>query len=1012
MPLAILFGLLLSGTVLFAQDAFVQGNIRDENGEPMIGVNILSKNKATGVITDLEGNYTISVAPADTLEFSYVGYVTQTIPLENKTTISLTMLPAQELLDEVVVIGYGTVRKKDITSSITTVTGAAINQTQQGNFTEALQGLAAGVQVFSTDGSPRANPTVIIRGATSINGNPNPMYVVDGIPIGRNPNQINSEDIESISILKDASATAIYGTQAANGVILITTKKGKMGQSNFSVNASYGLQHLLKPEVATAKEFMLVHNEKYFNAGQGEFALFSQEQIDTLQGTDWWNEAMRTFAPKYNLNIGFDGGTKKFRYSGSLGYFRQESQMEVGNWDKITARFNTEYHFNDNIKFGQNFYPRMESWINTPQIWGLISMDPTTPVYRPEEEQVGLNRYSIFQRSYNNDNWNPMGEIERAKVNNNNLLVGLQTNTYLNIRFLKDFVFNTQLGLDFSSVMMDRYNPEFSIDPGKESNQINSVSREVDNFYGYVWNNTLSYMKTLGGLHNINLMVGSVAQKDRTRDVWGYKKAIPNDNPSLRYLTAAEQEPDANGNDVVNTALFSLLGRVMYNYSEKYYVNASIRRDGSYKFPENNRYAIFPAVSVAWSAHNEDFIKDLSTISQLKIRAGWGRVGNQEALASNVFLYTLEKSPYVYGSSGATLVGAYNNQYANQNIQWETVEDYSGGVDLVLFKNRLSVTADLFSKRTIDMIMLKSYPFFSGYPDFEAQIWTNIGSIKSNGLELSLGYSDSKGDFSWSGTLNLTHVKTSTLKLADGADYNDAWWGDYVTKTREGELVGQFWGYKTDGLFQNQTEVLAHTDEHGNIMQPDAKPGDVRFVDLNADGVINDEDNTFIGSGQPDLTTGLNLYAAYKGFSITMSLYASFGADVFNATLWEWSWGANTSNVYAGSYDDAWHGEGTSNRLPILDLNDYNQNYDKISDIYIENGNFFKFRYIKLAYELPPLKGLKSASVFANVENPLFYTKYTGFDPEQYGSVTAQNIDWGDKYPNPIVITFGFSVQF
>jgi len=1004
--------LMFSGALLLAQTHTVEGNITDENKQALIGANIIVKNKAQGVSTDLEGNYSILAAPFDTLEFRYVGYETQEVPVQNRTNISLQMLPSKELLDEVVVIGYGTVRKKDLTSSITTVSGAAITQTQQGNFTQALQGLAAGVQVFSTDGSPGANPTVIIRGATSINGNPNPMYVVDGIPIGRNPNQINPDDIESISILKDASSTAIYGTQAANGVILITTKKGQMGQSNFSVNVSYGLQHLLKPEVATAKEFMLVHNEKYYNAGQGEYALFSQEQVDTVQGTDWWEEAMEMFAPKYNFNLGFDGGTKKFRYSGSVGYFRQESQVAAGYWDKITARFNTEYHFNDNIKFGQNFYPRVESWINTPQIWGLISMDPTTPVYRPEEEQVGLNRYSIFQRSYNNDIWNPMGEIERAKVNNNNMLVGIQTNSYLNIRFLKDFIFNTQLGLNFSSVMMDRYDPEFSIDPGKESNQVNSVSREADNFYGYVWNNTLSYMKTMDGVHNLNLMVGSVAEKGRTRDVWGYKKAIPNDNESLRYLTAAEEEPDSDGNDEVNTALFSLLGRFMYNYDEKYYVNASVRRDGSYKFPEDNRYAVFPAVSVAWAAHNETFMESQSTISQLKVRAGWGRVGNQEALGSNVYLYTLDKAPYVYGSSAATLVGAYNNQYANQNIRWETVEDYSGGVDLLLFRNRLSVTADLFSKRTIDMIMLKSYPFFSGYPDFEAQIWTNIGSIKSNGIEISLGYADSKENFSWSATLNLTHVRTSTLKLADGADYNDAWWGDYVTKTREGELVGQYWGYKTDGLFQNQSEVLAHTDEHGNIMQPDAKPGDVRFVDLNADGVISDEDKTFIGSGQPDLTAGLNLFAAYKGFSLTVNLYASLGADIFNATLWEWSWGANTSNVFGGSYEDAWHGEGTSDRLPILDLNDYNQNYDKISDIYIENGNYMKIRFIKLAYELPEIKGLKSASVFINVENPLFYTKYIGFDPEQYGSVTAQNIDWGDKYPDPIITSFGVSVQF
>jgi len=1001
----------LVGGGLCAQEREISGRVSDERSEALIGVNIVVKNSLVGVITDATGSFSLSATPTDTLVFTYVGYESLELVVGEQLRMDVQMLPAAEALEELVFIGYGSVRKKDLTSAIATVEGEVINQTSQGNFTRAMQGLNAGIQVFSTDGSPGASPTVIIRGATSINGNPNPFYVVDGIPIGRNPNQINSADIESISILKDASATAIYGTKAANGVILITTKKGKMGQSNFHVNASRGMQHLRKPEIAGAREYMLVHNEKYYNAGQGEYALFSPEQIDTTQTTDWWEEAMRTFAPRYDLNIGFDGGTRKLRYSGSLGYFRQEAQMEVGQWEKVTARFNTEYHFSENIKLGQNFAPRMENWINTPSIWGLISMDPTTPVFRPLDEQAGLNRYSIYQRSYNNDTWNPMAELERGKVNNQNLLIGMQSNTYLNVRFLEDFIFNTQLGLDFTSLMSDRYDPEFVIDPGKESNPVNSVSRQVDNNYAFVWNNTLSYVKTLGERHNLNLMAGFVTEKGRYRYVWGYKKAIPNDDPSLRYLTAGELEPDSDGNDA-SASLVSVLGRVMYNFDERYFLTMSIRRDGSSRFPKKNRFGVFPAFSGAWSLHNEDFIRDLGFISLLKLRAGWGRVGNEEMLNDNFFINSLGKAPYVFGSAGSTLVGSYSDRFANTDLRWETVEDFSGGIDVALFRNQLSLTAELFSKKTIDMIMLKSYPFFSGYPDFEAMIWTNIGSIHSGGVEISLGYRGQQGDFSWNASLNLTHVRTRTLELADGVDYNDSWWGDYITKSREGELVGQFWGYRTDGIFQNQAEVLAHTDEHGDIMQPDAKPGDVRFQDLNRDGVISDEDKTFIGSGQPDLTSGLNLSAAYRGLSLSMGLYASLGADIFNTVLWEWSWGANNSNVFAGSYDDAWHGEGTSDRLPILDLNDNNQNYDKISDLYIESGNFLKIRFVHIAYELSSFWKLKSASVFANVENPLFHTKYSGFDPEQYGSVTTQNIDWGDKYPDPLIFTLGLKVQF
>jgi len=585
----VFLSIIMVSTALKSQDVTVKGTITDETNVTMPGVNVFLRGTTQGTISDVNGYYSLRVEMGDTIVFSFLGYKEQEIQVKSEQ-LNVQLQLESFSLEEVVAIGYGNVRRKDLTSSISTIKGEEISKIPtRGNFTESLQGMVAGVQVFNTSGSPGSSPTVIIRGVTSINGDPNPMYVVDGIPIGKNVNQINSQDIESVEILKDASATAIYGTQAANGVILITTKKGKMGEENFYVSASYGLQDLKNPGIADAKEYMLVQNEKRYNAGQGEYALFSKEEIDNAKTTDWWDETMRNLAPIYNLNIGFDGGSRKFRYSVNAGYFRQESQMVVGNWNRFTLRVNTEYHFNDNITFGMNFSPRVETWKNTPDIWANISMDPTTPVYIPEAEWADKNRYSIFQRSYNNDIWNPMGTIERFKVNNGNMLAGLATNTYLNIRFLKDFSFRTQLGLDFSSLMQDRYDPEFVIDLGKESNLVNSVSREVDNYYSFVWNNTINYIKTINDAHNINVMAGLVAEKGKTRDVWGYKKGIPNDSEYLRYLAAATLEPDANGNDVTNVALSSMLGRVMYNYKERYLFNFSIRRDGSFKFPEKNR---------------------------------------------------------------------------------------------------------------------------------------------------------------------------------------------------------------------------------------------------------------------------------------------------------------------------------------------------------------------------------------------------------------------------------------
>ncbi len=333
-------------------------------------------------------------------------------------------------------------------------------------------------------------------------------------------------------------------------------------------------------------------------------------------------------------------------------------------------------------------------------------------------------------------------------------------------------------------------------------------------------------------------------------------------------------------------------------------------------------------------------------------------------------------------------------------------------LELGFLDNSITFIGALFSKRTKDMIMLKAFPFYSGYPNFEAMVWSNIGSIKSNGVELTAGYNDMKGTFTWNINLNFTHIKTTADKLADDVPYYDAWWGDYITKTEEGQLVGQFWGYKTDGLFQNQTQINSHTDEYGTLLQPQAKPGDVKFVDLNHDGVIDDSDKTYIGSGQPDFTAGLNFGMQWKGFDFSMMLYASVGAEIFNTTKWEWNWGANNQNTFAGSYEESWHGEGTSNSVPILDLNDYNQNYDKISDIYVDNGDFLKVRNIQLGYTFQNIRKIKNFRIYFNIDNPFVFTNYKALDPELYGWVTTQNVDWGSNYYNPVIFSFGLNFKF
>ena len=1010
---ALVLLLLIGSATLMAQN--IKGKVVDENGLGLPGVNILISGTIQGVVTNVDGAYSIKANLGDTLLFSFIGYKSQKLAVSAPAMPLVKMVPDVETMDEVVIIGYGSVRKKDLSSSISTVKSGEITKTSQGNFTKALQGKVAGVQVFNAGGGPGSAPKIVIRGAISLNGTADPMYVVDGIPIGRNANQINQNDIESISILKDASAAAIYGTEASNGVVLITTKKGQMGTTNFELTANFGLQHLKNPGMADAREFMLVHNARAINAGNQ--APYSQADIDNPPvDINWWDEVVNKVAPKYDITLGFNGGSKKFRYSGSVGYTGQKSQMDVGKWERYSGRFNTEYHFTDNIKFGQNLYPRVESWKNTPNLWYAIQTSPNTPVLRTNHEQY--DRYSKWSTpvnfNQNNQPLNPYKDQELAKVNNSNLEVLVRSNSFLNIRFLKDFVFNTQLGLEFQSNMYDKYNPKYSGENGGDQNQINNVSRETRNYYGFTWNNTLSYIKTVDKVHNFNLMAGFVAQKGKYKQLYGYGEKIPSDDPTLRFIDAATANFSANGVDWIDNALVSVLGRVMYNYDERYFINATVRRDASFKFAENNRAAVFPAVSLAWSAHNEEFAAGINWLSQFKVRAGWGQVGNQDPLSGGTINYTLGKAPYVFGAGRQTFVGYYNNQFGNPDLKWETVEDLSAGIDLGVWKNKVTFTADVFSKRNKDMLMTKAYPYFSGYPNSDVKIWSNIGSLKSNGFELAIGYNDTQGDFTWNVNANLTHIETIADKLAEGETiYAGSWGGPYTTITMEGEKVGQYYGYKTDGLFQNQTEINAHSDEHGNLIQPSARPGDVRFKDLNKDGKIGDGDAIPLGSsGQPLFTTGLNLNAAYKNFDFSMSTYASVGADAINMGKYYWDCGAEGSNVYKGTFDRAWKKEG-DNDLPILIDGDPNGSIYNVSDFYLEDADYFKIRYVQLGYTFPKVKGIEYFRVYMNIDNPLTLTNYSGFEPEIHShNIMEQNLDHGDSYPNPTIFSLGLNIKF
>lgn len=821
-----------------AQSVKVTGTVVDSNNEPVIGAYIKVKGSSKGAVTDLDGHYTIDADKNATLVISYVGMANQEEKIGNRSQINFVLKDDANDLNEVVVIGYGQVKKGDLTSSISAIKGDKLEKLSTGNVMNALQGQVNGVQI-SGAGGPGASPRVIIRGVTTVNGS-DPLYVVDGMPVGTNINFLNQNDIESMQVLKDASASAIYGTRASNGVILITTKKGKKGDAKFNVTATVGLQTLKKQNMADSQEYKKVYDTRYTN--DGNVSPF-KGSADTY--TDWWKECINDVAVQQNYDLSFSGGNDKMIYSGSIGYYKQDSQYKVGQWQKLSARFSTEYNFNKMVKAGVNFTPRYEQWDDTPNLMGAImAMDPTTPVMRAESEWTS-NPYSNYERSHNNQEWNPVATM--ARMDSGASEYGLLATPYVSLTPIKGLTIKSAFGLNARFRRTDSFNVNFFID-NLEQNQNNNATRKMENWVDWNWTNTVNYMTTLNKKHNINLMGGYTME--RFQDYWAnaYSENIPNNDESLRYPSSGTKNPAATGTDSF-TSLVSYLGRVMYNYAEKYYLTASIRVDGSSKFSKDNKWATFPSVSGAYRLTGEEFMKNQKVFDDIKIRAGWGKVGNQN-IDNSAYLSSIGTTTYVFGGTPNRIIGSTVSGIGNTNLKWETVEDWNVGLDLALLQSRLKITADYFEKTSHDMLMKKDNLLILGYPMWNGQMWENVGKMKATGWELGINWNDQIQDFTYGIGLNLSQVKNKAVKLNGDYIWTGGFSGDYIVRNAEGESLSQFWGYKTAGIFQNETEVKSYTNEHGESLQPNAKPGDLRFVDLNNDGVIDSNDKTHIGTGQ------------------------------------------------------------------------------------------------------------------------------------------------------------------
>lgn len=993
-----------------AQSVKVTGTVVDSNNEPVIGAYIKVKGSSKGAVTDLDGHYTVDADKNATLVISYVGMANQEEKIGNRSQINFVLKDDANDLNEVVVIGYGQVKKGDLTSSISAIKGDKLEKLSTGNVMNALQGQVNGVQI-SGAGDPGASPRVIIRGVTTVNGS-DPLYVVDGMPVGTNINFLNQNDIESMQVLKDASASAIYGTRASNGVILITTKKGKKGDAKFNVTATVGLQTLKKQNMADSQEYKKVFDARYTN--DGNVSPF-KGSADTY--TDWWKECINDVAVQQNYDLSFSGGNDKMIYSGSIGYYKQDSQYKVGQWQKLSARFSTEYNFNKIVKAGVDFTPRYEQWDDTPNLKdgspnlmsAIMAMDPTTPVMRPESEWTS-NPYSNYERSHNNQEYNPVATV--ARLDSGGSEYGLLATPYVSLTPIKGLTIKSAFGLNARFRRTDSFNVNFFID-NLEQNQNNNATRKMENWVDWNWTNTVNYMTTINKKHNINLMGGYTME--RFQDYWAksYSENIPNNDESLRYPSSGTKNPAATGTDSF-TSLVSYLGRVMYNYAEKYYLTASIRVDGSSKFSKDNKWATFPSVSGAYRLTGEEFMKNQKVFDDIKIRAGWGKVGNQN-IDNSAYLSSIGTTTYVFGGTPNRIIGSTVSGIGNTNLKWETVEDWNVGLDLALLQSRLKITADYFEKTSHDMLMKKDNLLILGYPMWNGQMWENVGKMKASGWELGINWNDQIQDFTYGVGLNLSQVKNKAVKLNGDYIWTGGFSGDYIVRNAEGESLSQFWGYKTAGIFQNETEVKSYTNEHGESLQPNAKPGDLRFVDLNNDGVIDSNDKTHIGNPFPDLMVGLNLNAAYKGFDLVANFYGTFGNDIFNKNIGRYA-GTDGQNVYAGTYDKTWRTDNTGAEYPRLSVNDSNMNYKRVSDFFVEDGSYFRCKLLQIGYTLPKqwFNNKLNLRLSFSAQNLFTITNYSGADPEAASmgkSVTEAGIDY-TGYPNPRTFLFGLNMSF
>ena len=1021
------YGITQEETAITQENVTINGVVRDSDGEPLPGATITVQGTTIGTVSDLEGRYSLSVPEGAVLRVSYIGYETQRINIGTRTTIDITLREDAAAMDEVVVIGYGTQQRRDITGAVGQVRGDEIRNLPVAGVDRAMQGRAAGVVIAANSGAPGSGTTVRIRGNSSIFGNNEPLYVVDGIPLGENVGGmeqiVNPNDVESIEILKDASAAAIYGSRGANGVVLITTKKGRSGAPRIMFNSYYGVKNAWRrPQLANATEFARTHLLAHANGGTAPIPAIAEVSPESWgEGTDWWDVVNQTGSVQ-NYDFSIMGGTDKMTYSTSLNYFRDEGFIRTSEFDRITFRLNTEYKLTNRIKFGTNMSmihnSRRGINENTGEGGGVIAsvfqLDPISPIYKTEEqlqreaatEGIDINNpFNRYAQSLFTNRNNLAGRLSRNLGRGTELRV--LGNIYTEIEVLQGLVFRSDLGLHLRNGDFNNFSPQYWIGPNDflEESQVSRTNMKNTDI---VFNNTLTYRKNFNG-HDLTVMAGMTAEEFYYEEMYAQRFNTPTNNESMWFLNAASRLGNATGSAEKNT-LLSYLGRAQYSLHDKYLLTVSMRADGSSRFAEGNRWGYFPSMSAGWRLSEENFFSNVAGtwMSDFKIRGGWGQIGNQR-IANNAYINVLAGNDfdrYAFGPNEQMFPGLRPQNIGNPMIQWETVEQTNIGFDAALFNGKFTVSADYFIKDTKDNLLRLPQPLYVGSPS----PWANAGQIRNSGYELTLGYRNYDREFRYAINGNVTFLRNEVISLASGDPIpgGDSRAGQ-STRTQVGHPIAAFYGWQTDGIFQNEEEVAA-----GN--QPNARPGDFRFRDINGDGVINDQDRTFIGNPNPDYTFGMNFIFEYRNFDLNIFMQGQYGNDVFLYEKYFSYTGDGSYNTIAGLADIAWRGEGTSNTQPIISSRVANNNF-RVSDWYLSDGSYLRVKNVQLGYNLPKdvfsRYGVAGLRVWVGGENLLTFTNFEGLDPEigvNHGTLSSGM----NQYAYPVGRTYlaGLTINF